>query len=143
MTAPAAASKSRPAKAAKPDAAPKPDGAKLYKALLASARRARLGGELVEHKNGLYTRLQVGGKTVAYVVRGKTAATVYPGTLASAMPSDVKFRKVELGAHHYGRGEVVVSVASEGEIENAVAALKASVAAPPAIEKKAKAAEAA
>lgn len=122
-------------------AAKKPveDGRALYKAVLAGAKAAKVG-PMVAHKDELYSRLQVGGKTVAYVVRGKTVAFVYPNTLASSMPAGVKYRKVELGSHHYGRGEVVVQVASEGDVENAVAALKAAVVAP-AIPKPEKAAE--
>lgn len=106
------------------------DGPALYKAVIAAAKAAKVGA-IVEHGGGLYSRLQVDGKTVAYIVRGKTVASVYPNTLAASMPKEVTFRAVELGAHHYGRGEVVVAVASDADVPNAVAALKASVTAPP------------
>lgn len=106
------------------------DGPALYKAVIAAAKTAKVG-TILEHKGGLYSRLQVDGKTVAYIVRGKTVASVYPNTLAASMPKEVTFRTVELGAHHYGRGEVVVAISSDADVANAVAALKASVTAPP------------
>lgn len=130
-----AAKVTRARKTAEPKA-PAADGQKLYRALLARAKQAK-AGDVVEHKDGLYARLQVAGRTAAYIVRGKTVATVYPNTLAASMPKEVSFRRVALGAHHYGRGEVVVAVAGEGDFDNAVAALKAAAVAP-AVPKKPK-----
>lgn len=101
-------------------------GGELYEALLAAAGKARLAGELVAHKNGLYTRLKNDERTLAYIVRGKTVATVYPNAMAEAAPPDMTFRTVALGSHHYGRGEIVVDVKSEDDIPNAITALKAS-----------------
>lgn len=114
-----------PAKAPKAQAA----GPDLYKALLGKVKQARIG-EVVEHPKGIYSRLMEGKRTLAYVVRGKKQATVFPNTLAASMPKEVKFDKVELGSHHYGRGEVVVPVGSEADFGNAMAALKASAKAP-------------
>jgi hypothetical protein len=120
-------------KAAEGEAAaakPASEGGELYEALVAAAKKSRLKGELIPHRAGLYSRLQVDGRTVAYVVRGRTVATIYPNALAESAPADLTFKTVKLGSHHYGRGEIVVSVASEEDIPNAIAMLKASVSMP-------------
>lgn len=108
--------------------AAKVDGAALYDALLKQAKQAKVG--TISETKGMYFRVQAGGRTAAYVVKGKTVATVYPCALAESMPDTVTFRKVELGAHHYGRGEVIISVGGEDDFANALAALAAAVKAP-------------
>lgn len=123
----AAATKPR---AAKKTEEAKPSGPTLYEAVLAAARKAIRRGEFVAHKNGLYTRLQLDGRTVAYIVRGKKSATVYPNTLAANAPEGLKYKTVELGSHHYGRGEIMVAVSSPDDVANAVAMLKASLSMP-------------
>lgn len=125
-----------PAKATQA-AKPKGDGADLYKTLLARAKQARIG-EIVEHKGGLYARVTDDARTLVYIVKGKTVATVYPNALARDVPDGVTFRQVELGSHHYGRGEIVVTVSRPEDVDNAVAMVKAS-AKMPAIPKTAKA----
>lgn len=135
MTAPAKAAAKKPAaKKAAPARKPsaeKGNGRALMAAVIAAAKAQDIG-PFVEQKSGGYARLQVEGKTVAYVVGGKNVATVYPGTLAASMPKAIRFKKVALGKHHYGSGEVVVPVEGQKDVPNAVAALKASLTAPPA-----------
>lgn len=106
-----------------------PDGPAVFKKLLTAAARV---GEVLPHKKGAYARVKADGRTVAYIVAGKRIVNVYPQALAASMPSGIDFRKVELGAHHYGSGEVVVPVMDgEAALDNAVAALKAAKALPP------------
>lgn len=116
--------KAEAAPAAKPAGG---EGGELYLALLEATKKSKVGGELVPHAHGLYTRLRVDGRTAAYIVRGKTVATVYPNALASDVPDGLTFRTVELGSHHYGRGEIVVPVASPDDFPNAIGMLKASL----------------
>lgn len=143
MTASAKKTPARKAAARNTKAAPKSDGRALMEMVIKAANAAGLraardgghasvGGVFVRQPSGSYVRLQVEGKTVAYVVGGKTVATVYPNTLAESMPKAVRFKKVALGKHHYGSGEVVVPVEGEKDVPNAVSALKASMTAPPA-----------
>lgn len=132
----------------KTETAGKADGQKLFDAVLAAGRAAKLGAgiAIVEHKDGIYARLQLDGATRAYVVRSKTMAHVYPNSLAAEVKkasAGLTFKKVALGSHHYGKGEVVVAVVGEGDVANAVEALRASIKAEPVTKPKAKKAPAA
>lgn len=109
----------------------KEDGAKLYAELVARAKTIA-EVEVLEHRAGQYARLRKTGetRTCAYIVRGKTVATVYPNALAEHAPKGLAFRQVVLGAHHYGRGEIIVDVKGPDDVANAVDALKASLVMP-------------
>lgn len=123
---------------------PKGDGASLFKALLARVREAKIG-EVVEHKDGQYARVLIedGKRNAGYVVPGKTKLNVYPQALAKQMPEGVGFKKVKLGAHHYGRGEVIVPVDREDDFDTALKALQAAAKLPAPQRKGAKKDEAA
>lgn len=103
------------------------NGDALYHDLIAKAEAV---GEVVAHEKGYYARVRADGRTVAYIVPSKKGLRVYPQALAKAMPKDVGFRKVALGAHHFGRGEVIVPVEGEADLEGAVAAIAAAKDAP-------------
>lgn len=107
----------------------KTDAGALMKALLGKLRSAK-AGKVVAHEKGLYARLMDGKRTVGYVVPRKKGLRVYPNALADAMPDGLSFTKVELGAHHYGRGEVILDVAGEDDFADAVKALEAAAANP-------------
>lgn len=125
----AAAAQPKSAATEKAETVAAPDGPALFTKLLTAAARI---GEVLPHKKGAYARVKADGRTVAYIVAGKRIVNVYPQALAESMPSGIDFRKVELGAHHYGSGEVVVPVMDgEAALDNAVAALKAAKALPP------------
>lgn len=116
-----------------------PTGADLFKSLLDRVKAEKVGAKIIVHPDSVYARVLIDEKRNAgYIVAGRTKLNVYPQALAKDMPKDVGFRKVELGSHHYGRGEVIVPVESESDFGTAINALKAA-AKLPAPERKKKA----
>lgn len=114
-------------KAPAAEATEAPTGEDIFQGLLARIKGEKIGTEVKLHPKGTYARVFVNDKKHAgYIVRGKTKVNVYPQALAADMPKDLGFKKVKLGSHHYGRGEVIVPVDGEGDFDAAVTALQAA-----------------
>lgn len=106
-----------------------PTGEDIFQGLLARVKGEKIGTEVKIHPKGTYARVFVNDKKHAgYIVRGKTKVNVYPQALAADMPKNLGFKKVKLGSHHYGRGEVIVPVDGDGDFDAAVTALQAAAA---------------
>lgn len=119
--------KAATAEAPKEKEATGPTGADLFKSLLDRVKAEKIGAKIVVHPDNVYARVLIDEKRNAgYIVAGKTKLNVYPQALAKDMPKGVGFRKVELGSHHYGRGEVIVPVEGESDFGAAITVLKAA-----------------
>lgn len=103
--------------------APQADGHALFGDLIGRIRADKVG-TVRKHPGGQYARVVADGRTVGYVVPRRAEVRVYANVLAKEMPAGVSFEKVKLGAHHFGRGEVVVAVAEPGDFQDAEKALR-------------------